>query len=80
MRIALASFLVLLASVASAQQPSRQQLMELRSVCEADLRTLCAGIQPGGGKLAQCLQQNISSVSQPCREKLAELKAARSTN
>jgi hypothetical protein len=52
--------------------------MEIRTVCEADLRKLCAGVQPGGGRLAQCLQQNASSISQPCKEKLATVRAARS--
>ena len=80
MRFALTLALVLFASAASAQQITRQQLMELRSVCETDLRTLCAGVQPGNGRLAQCLQKNAASLSQPCAEKLAAIKAARVPN
>lgn len=80
MRIALTLALVLLASAASAQQLGHQQLMELRAVCEADLHKLCAGVQPGNGRLAQCLQKNATSISQPCAEKLAALKATRAPN
>ncbi|MBB4104447.1 cysteine rich repeat-containing protein [Allorhizobium borbori] len=78
MRLLIVTTFTLLATMAHAQQLSRQQLMEIRTVCEADLRKLCAGVQPGGGRLAQCLQQNASSISQPCKEKLAAVRAARS--
>lgn len=78
MRLLIVTTATLLATIANAQQLTRQQLMEIRAVCEADLRKLCAGVQPGGGKLSQCLQQNAASVSQPCKEKLMALRAARS--
>lgn len=77
MRLLIVTTISLLASLAHAQQLNRQQLTEIRAVCEADLRKLCAGIQPGGGRLAQCLQQNAASVSQPCKEKLMAVRAAR---
>lgn len=80
MRILLTIALVLSAGAASAQQLSRQQLMNLRAACEADIKTLCAGVQPGNGRLAQCLQQNAASVSQPCKDQLAALQAARQSN
>lgn len=80
MRILLAVALVVSATAASAQQLSRQQLMDLRAACETDLKTLCAGIQPGNGRLAQCLRDNAASVSQPCKDQLAALQAARTQN
>ncbi|MCO5965073.1 cysteine rich repeat-containing protein [Sinorhizobium meliloti] len=73
------AFLVL-AGVANAQQMSRQQMHEVRSACEADVERLCNGVQPGGGKLMQCLQQNASSLSETCTATLMELKAARESN
>ena len=66
---------ILFAGAASAQQVSRQQLMEIRNACQADVRKLCANVQPGGGRLLQCLQQNAANVSLPCTEKLAAMKA-----
>lgn len=80
MRIYLTLAFVALAGAASAQEMSRQQMREVRAACEADVRRLCGGIQPGGGKLLQCLQQNASSVSQTCTAKLMEIQAARQSN
>ena len=78
MRLVIVTIAMLFATVANAQQLTRQQLMEVRAVCEADLRKFCAGVQPGGGRLAQCLQQNAPSISVPCKEKLIALRATRS--
>ncbi|MCM5554126.1 cysteine rich repeat-containing protein [Pleomorphomonas sp. NRK KF1] len=80
MRTLLTIALVVCATAASAQQLSRQQMMTLRTACETDLKTLCAGIQFGNGRLAQCLRDNAASVSQPCKDQLLALQAARQSN
>ncbi|TZG33476.1 cysteine rich repeat-containing protein [Agrobacterium sp. B1(2019)] len=80
MKIYMTFAFLVLASTANAQQMSRQQMLEVRSACEADVKKLCNGVQPGGGKLMQCLQQNASSVSETCSAKLMEIKAARQSN
>lgn len=77
MRLVLTLALVLAAGTASAQQLNRQQLMSLRAACEPDIKTYCAGIQPGGGRIAQCLRTNAASLSQPCKDQLLALQAAR---
>lgn len=71
---------VALAGAANAQEMSRQQMRDIRSACEADGRRLCNGVQPGGGRLLQCLQQNASNVSETCTAKLMEIKASRQSN
>ncbi|MGV2064500.1 cysteine rich repeat-containing protein [Agrobacterium sp. 22-226-1] len=68
------------AGAAHAQGMNRQQMQQVRAACEANVRKLCSGIQPGGGKLLQCLQQNASSVSTACSTKLMEIKSARQSN
>ena len=78
MRLVIVTIATLFATVANAQQLTRQQLMEIRAVCEPDLRKFCASVEPGGGRLAQCLQQNAASISVPCKDKLMAIKAARS--
>ncbi|MDX3929888.1 MAG: cysteine rich repeat-containing protein [Shinella sp.] len=80
MKIYMTVAFLVLAGTANAQQISRQQALALRTACEADVKTLCNGVQPGGGKLLQCLQQNASSVSEGCATKLAEIKATRQSN
>ncbi|MGK6312643.1 cysteine rich repeat-containing protein [Neorhizobium sp. DT-125] len=80
MKIYMTVAFLVLSGAANAQQISRQLALEVRSACEADVQKLCNGVQPGGGKLMQCLQQNASSVSKTCSARLMEIKAARQSN
>lgn len=65
------------ASGVQAQELTRAQLRDIRSVCEADIKQLCPGIQPGGGRLMQCIETKQSDVSAPCREVLQAVKTER---
>ena len=53
----------------------REELMVLRSACGPDVRSLCGGVQPGGGRIAQCLAGNAASLSPACRSVLAQFAA-----
>jgi hypothetical protein len=53
----------------------REQLFVLRSACGADVRALCGGVAPGGGRVIQCLVARSASLSTPCREVLAQFAA-----
>ena len=44
----------------------REELFVLRSACSADARALCAGVQPGGGRIMQCLAVQSASLSPDC--------------
>jgi hypothetical protein len=48
---------------------------ELRSACQADTKKHCDGIQPGGGRLLQCLKGKQAELSQPCQAALGKLPA-----
>jgi hypothetical protein len=50
----------------------REELFVLRSACGADVRSLCGGVAPGGGRIAQCLSTNAASLSPACKEVLAQ--------
>ncbi len=50
----------------------REVVFVLRSACGADVRTLCAGIDPGGGRVLQCLTANASALSPACRRVLSQ--------
>ena len=40
----------------------------VRAACRADAERLCHGIQPGGGRIGECLKGRISEVSPGCLE------------
>jgi len=48
----------------------REELFVLRSACSADIRTLCAGVAPGGGRIMQCIANRGGDLSAPCRDVL----------
>ena len=50
----------------------REILFVARSACGADVRTLCAGVPAGGGRILQCLVSNAASLSPDCRAVLSE--------
>jgi hypothetical protein len=53
----------------------REELFVLRSACGIDVRALCAGVAPGGGRLMRCLAVQSASLSPDCRGVLSEFAA-----
>jgi hypothetical protein len=53
----------------------REELFIVRSACGADIRTLCAGVAPGGGRIVQCIARNAASLSPGCKDVLAPFAA-----
>lgn len=53
----------------------REELFVLRSACAGDVRSVCGGVQPGGGRIMQCLAQNAGALSPACKEVLAPFAA-----
>jgi hypothetical protein len=49
----------------------REELFVLRSACGADIRSLCAGVEPGGGRIIQCIANRAADLSPACKEVLA---------
>ena len=54
--------LLLSGSVAVAQQASKH--------CAGDIKTLCAGIQPGEGRIKACIKSHLTNLSQTCEERM----------
>jgi hypothetical protein len=48
----------------------REELFVLRSACGADVRALCAGVPPGGGRIMQCISDRAADLSPACKEVL----------
>jgi hypothetical protein len=47
-----------------------------QGACKADAQKLCKDVQPGEGKLLECLQQHQTEVSAPCKGNLKEVGQA----
>lgn len=50
---------------------------EVRQACAGDVKALCAGVKPGGGRLAACMRDNTDRLSQGCRQALSANRAQR---
>lgn len=61
---------------AFAETLSAAQMQALRSACASDIRAVCPGIQPGGGRILACVQANADKISQPCKNAIASAKLA----
>jgi hypothetical protein len=48
----------------------REVLFVLRSACGADVRSLCASVPPGGGRIVECLASQATSLSPACHDVL----------
>jgi hypothetical protein len=53
----------------------REELFVLRSACGGDVRSLCGGVAPGGGRIVQCLATNAASLSPACKDVLGQFRA-----
>jgi hypothetical protein len=65
-RLGLASSLSALlppGELAAQQGPARQ-------ACGADISQLCAGIQPGEGRITGCVREHFTNLSAPCKNAL----------
>ena len=65
------TLLLLVCGAAAAQsaladvQPS---LDAVRAACADDAQKLCAGVQPGGGRIVVCLKEHKDSLSERCKQ------------
>jgi len=52
----------------SAAQTDSPQLAQARAACASDVQKLCAGVQPGGGRIVACLKEHKDSLSDQCKQ------------
>jgi hypothetical protein len=49
----------------------------MRQACVEDVHTLCAGSEPGGGKIMMCLRSHMDQVSDGCKAATRHLRDVR---
>lgn len=65
MRIALSIFIIattLFPGAALAQTAAERQ------ACEADFKKFCPGVEPGGGRVVQCLAEHLADLTPECQK------------
>jgi hypothetical protein len=50
----------------------REVLFVMRSACGEDVRALCPGVAPGGGRIVECLVAQSATLSPACRSVLGQ--------
>ena len=45
--------------------------------CADDIKKLCAGIQPGEGRIKACIKSHMAEVSDPCKDAMSRAPAGR---
>ena len=75
-RTIILSLLVAAAVPAFAQQPSNldKEMAALHEYCKSDIERLCPKVEPGGGRLKECLMHNQKKLEVGCAQALAKLK------
>jgi hypothetical protein len=53
-----------------AQDPSEHH--DITPSCRAEVKQLCRGILPGGGRIKKCIEANENKLSPPCRKAVQE--------
>ena len=43
-----------------------------QGACKNDLQTLCAGVQPGGGRIRDCMKEHRAQLSASCKIAIAD--------
>ena len=63
-RIAITSSLFVIAMLLL---PCSMASAEVTGACLKDAKALCAGVQPGGGKIRDCLKTHLKDLSEGCQ-------------
>lgn len=64
--------LLIAVSIVTAQA---QDMSAMRQACGGDVRALCSGIMPGGGRIKQCMVEKFDRLSDGCKTALKDAKA-----
>ncbi|SKA37318.1 cysteine rich repeat-containing protein [Consotaella salsifontis] len=52
---------------------TRAEARAVKQACEADFRRYCPNVQPGGGRILECLQANAARLTPACHSALTTI-------
>jgi hypothetical protein len=52
--------------------PSHAKPGDFKAACEADIKKLCVGVEPGEGRIAKCMHANKDKLSEACKAQTKE--------
>jgi hypothetical protein len=44
----------------------------MRGACKADIQSLCGSVQPGGGRIRDCMREHRAQLSATCKVAIAD--------
>jgi Cysteine rich repeat len=75
LRLPLSLLAVVMSAGIAPSMASAQDIDGLKSACMSDVVKYCRGVEPGEGRMAQCLILNAKQVSPVCLEAMADMVA-----
>src|ERR1700733_8038249 len=60
--------LVCAAAAVQSAQADQPSLAAIQAACAGDAQRLCAGVQPGGGRIVPCLKEHKDALSAQCKQ------------
>jgi hypothetical protein len=73
----LGALALMFAGAAAAQPDGEGGRGMVRKACMADIEQFCGSIEPGGGRLGQCLREHQDRVSDTCKNALSSARQGR---
>jgi hypothetical protein len=52
--------------------PATAQTAAEREACQADFEKYCPGVEPGGGRIIECLAQHLDKLTPQCQAVVKE--------